>query len=40
MGVDTGIAFADARGIATRYLVRRDGGLHEQCSAAWSELLQ
>ena len=40
MGVAAGIAFADARGIAARYLVRRDGGLHETTSAAWRELVQ
>jgi thiamine biosynthesis lipoprotein len=40
MGVEAGIAFADARGIAARYLVRREGGLHEHSSARWRELLQ
>lgn len=40
MGVDEGIAFADARGIAARYLVRIDGGLAEHTTAAWRELLQ
>ena len=40
MGVDTGLAFADARGIAGRYLVRHEGGLREHTSAAWRELLQ
>lgn len=40
MGVDEGLAFADARGIAARYLVRRDGGLAQHISAAWRELLQ
>ena len=40
MGVDEGLAFADARGIAARYLVRRDGALRESTSAAWRELLQ
>ncbi|MEW6369621.1 MAG: FAD:protein FMN transferase [Pseudomonadota bacterium] len=40
MGVQDGIAFADARGIAARYLVRRDGGLTQHTSAAWRELLQ
>lgn len=40
MGVDAGLAFADARGIAGRYLVRHDGGLREHTSAAWRELLQ
>lgn len=40
MGVDAGLAFADARGIAGRYLVRHEGGLREHTSAAWRELLQ
>ncbi|MCC2955893.1 FAD:protein FMN transferase [Massilia sp. IC2-477] len=40
MGPDAGIAFADARGVAARFLVRIDGGLCEHVSAAWRELLQ
>lgn len=40
MGVEAGLAFADARGIAGRYLVRHDGGLREHTSAAWRALLQ
>ncbi|MGI4720703.1 MAG: FAD:protein FMN transferase [Janthinobacterium lividum] len=40
MGADDGTAFADARGIAARFLVRRAGGLAEHTSAAWRELLQ
>ncbi|WP_288381284.1 FAD:protein FMN transferase [uncultured Massilia sp.] len=40
MGVDAGLAFADARGIAVRYLVRLNGGLTEHTSAAWRDLLQ
>lgn len=40
MGVEAGIAFADARGIAGRYLVRHDGGLRETTSSAWRGLLQ
>jgi len=40
MGVDDGLAFANARGIAARYLVRIDGGLTEHTSSAWRELLQ
>jgi len=40
MGVDDGLAFADARGIAARYLVRLDGGLTEHTSSAWRDLLQ
>lgn len=40
MGAEDGIAFADARGIAARYLVRRNGGLTQHTSAAWRDLLQ
>ena len=40
MGVEAGLAFADARGIAGRYLVRSGDGLTEHTSAAWRELLQ
>lgn len=40
MGVADGLAFADRRGIAARYLVRHPGGLREHTSAAWQELLQ
>ncbi|MFC0253607.1 FAD:protein FMN transferase [Massilia consociata] len=40
MGVEPGLAFADARGIAARFLVRRAGGLVETSTAAWRELLQ
>ncbi|CAN7286559.1 FAD:protein FMN transferase [Massilia sp. LjRoot122] len=40
MGLDAGLAFADARGIAARYLVRRAGALAEYASAAWRDLLQ
>lgn len=40
MGVDAGLSFADARGIAGRYLVRHEDGLREHTSAAWRELLQ
>jgi len=40
MGLDAGLVFADARGIAARFLVRHDGGLTEHTSAAWRELLQ
>ncbi len=40
MGVEQGLPFADARGIAARYLVRIDGGLTEHTSAAWRALLQ
>ncbi|QOY93326.1 FAD:protein FMN transferase [Massilia sp. UMI-21] len=40
MGVEAGLAFADTRGIAARYLVRAAGGLREHTSAAWRDLLQ
>lgn len=40
MGAEAGLAFADARGIAARYLVRRDGALAEHVSAAWRDLQQ
>lgn len=40
MGVREGSAFADARGIAARYLVRTGGGLAEHTTAAWRQLLQ
>ncbi len=40
MGTQAGLAFADARGIAARYLVRNAGGVQEHLSTAWRELLQ
>ena len=40
MGVEAGVAFADPRGIAARYLVRDKGGLREHMSGAWRALLQ
>jgi thiamine biosynthesis lipoprotein len=40
MGVETGLAFAEARGLAARFLLRREGGLREVDTAAWQELLQ
>ena len=40
MGVEAGLAFADARGIAGRYLVRHGAGLREHTSSAWQGLLQ
>ncbi|SFC21976.1 FAD:protein FMN transferase [Massilia yuzhufengensis] len=40
MGAEAGLAFAGARGIAARYLLRQDGALHEHVSDAWRELLQ
>jgi thiamine biosynthesis lipoprotein len=40
MGSDAGLAFADARGLAARFLLRDGAGLSEKTSAAWRELLQ
>ncbi|MEH6437909.1 FAD:protein FMN transferase [Massilia sp. DD77] len=40
MGLEEGLAFADARGIAARFLVRRPGALFDTTSAAWRDLLQ
>ncbi|RZA34241.1 MAG: FAD:protein FMN transferase [Lysobacteraceae bacterium] len=40
MGPEAGIAFADARGIAARYLLRIDGGLREHVTAGWRNLIQ
>jgi thiamine biosynthesis lipoprotein len=40
MGVDAGLAYADGRGLAARFLLRRDGGLREVDTAAWQDLLQ
>ena len=40
MGVEAGLAFADARGIAARFLVRGSGALSEHVSHAWRALLQ
>lgn len=40
MGPQDGIAFADAGGIAARFLVRRAGGLAETTSGAWRSMLQ
>jgi thiamine biosynthesis lipoprotein len=40
LGPEQGLAFAEARGVAARFLVRRDGGLDEICSSAFSGLLQ
>ncbi len=39
LGPRAGIAFADARGLAARFLLRTGDGLHETVSAAWNELL-
>ncbi|CAH0313840.1 FAD:protein FMN transferase [Massilia sp. Bi118] len=40
MGVEAGLPFATQRGIAARYLIRSDDGLHEVDTPAWRELLQ
>lgn len=40
MGPDQGLAFADARGIAARFLVRSAAGLVETISSDWRSLLQ
>lgn len=40
LGPQDGIVFADARGIAARFLVRGQGGLTETVSAAWRNMLQ
>jgi thiamine biosynthesis lipoprotein len=40
MGVDEGLPFAEARGLAARFLLRGDGGLREVDTAAWRALLQ
>ncbi|WP_296945195.1 FAD:protein FMN transferase [uncultured Massilia sp.] len=40
LGPQAGIAFADARGLAARYLVREAGGLRETVSGAWTALLE
>jgi thiamine biosynthesis lipoprotein len=39
MGVDAGLPFAEQRGLAARFLLRRDGGLREVDTAAWRDLL-
>jgi thiamine biosynthesis lipoprotein len=40
MGVEAGLPFAEGRGLAARFLLRRDGGLREVVTSAWSGLLQ
>lgn len=40
LGPQTGMAFAEARGLAARFLLRRDGRLSELTSTAWRALLQ
>ena len=39
LGVDAGLAYAEARGLAARFLLRRDGGLREVDTSAWRALL-
>jgi thiamine biosynthesis lipoprotein len=40
MGVDAGLAFAERRGLAARFLLREANGLREVDTRAWRELLQ
>lgn len=40
LGPHDGMAYAEARGLAARFLVRREGALAERCSPAWRALLQ
>lgn len=40
LGPQAGLAFAEARGLAARFLLRRDGTLTELTSPAWRALLQ
>lgn len=40
LGPDDGLAFAEARGIAARFLVRAPGGLVDTTSSDWRALLQ
>jgi thiamine biosynthesis lipoprotein len=39
LGLEAGIAFADARNLAARFLLRRPAGLQSVCSSAWRALL-
>jgi thiamine biosynthesis lipoprotein len=39
MGLEAGLAFAEARGLAARYLVRGQPGLQERTSSAWRAML-
>ena len=39
MGVEAGLAFAEPRGLAARFLLREANGLREVDTAAWRELL-
>jgi thiamine biosynthesis lipoprotein len=40
MGLDAGLAFAEARGLAARFLLREPQGLREVHTPAWRALLQ
>jgi thiamine biosynthesis lipoprotein len=40
LGPDDGFAFAEARALAARFLVRRAGTLEEIATPAWKALLQ
>ena len=40
LGADDGLAFAEARALAARFLVRRAGTLEEIATPAWKALLQ
>jgi thiamine biosynthesis lipoprotein len=40
MGPAAGLAFANERALAARFLLRTPGGLVESASAAWNDLLQ
>jgi thiamine biosynthesis lipoprotein len=40
MGVDAGLAFAERRGLAARFLLREPNGLRQVDTRAWRELLQ
>ena len=40
LGSDAGLAFAEARGLAARLLLRRAGGLDERTTQAWQAMLQ
>jgi thiamine biosynthesis lipoprotein len=40
MGAEAGLAFAEGRGVAARFLLRGDGGLREVDTSAWRAMLQ
>jgi thiamine biosynthesis lipoprotein len=40
MGLEAGLAFAEQRGVAARFLLRIDAGLREATTPAWRALLQ